>query len=131
MATKLFQVSFRAGPNLRVDWMSMALRTITRKNQDLRRVYILVPYRLVAVGSGADIREVIGGPLSGYWSELDRVLIQLSESHSIRPKVFCATFNEEGSGSYTPVAMRAYIACLLPKATKGGVVDVVERFEAL
>ena len=106
-----------------------ALRTITKKNQDFRNISIRLPYHPAVDKHGVGIREIIGDRLSRHWSELDRVLIQLSEARSIRPKVVFTTLKTEEEDSYMPTTMRECVESLLPEAMMVGVVDLVRLYE--
>jgi hypothetical protein len=91
----------------------MALQTITPKHQDLRQITIEMSYYLTI---GENPIQTIGE-----WIGLDRLLVQLWESRSIRPRVMFT----EGRG------MIGHIGFLLPETTRGGIIDVVEREKSL
>jgi len=112
---RLKDVSFRVN-SWWVDWIVTALRTITPEHLDLRRISIHVYFSLAAVG--ADVREIIGERLFGQWSGLDRLLVQLWQSHSIRPKIqyYVLLRNEDASDC---------LGCLLPETTGGRIIDLV------
>ena len=109
-ATKLKELVFRcARPD--AQWMAVALQTI--KSKRLRQITIN-PYGTAFVLNATE--EMIYRE----WEDLDRLLIQLWTSRSIRPKVVYEVRGEERSlGKYAPN--------LLPELTRGGLVDVVER----
>jgi hypothetical protein len=112
-ATKLKDVVFRPGMR-RAEWVVKALQTITPKNRDLRQLIIDIPHNCIFAGPGDNDEEGFGEPVHGQWPDLDRLLIQFWESHSIRPKViFTAEHGVEDS-----------IGSLLPEITKRGIVDV-------
>ena len=92
---KLKQVTFR--PKFpRAEWIDLALRTIRPDNQNLRQVSIYVDDRgsPVSVSLGANVGEVIGAELRRQWSELDRLLVELWESRSVRTKIVCIAGGE-------------------------------------
>jgi hypothetical protein len=60
--------------------------------------------------------QVIGEADPEKWLDLDRLLIQFWESRSIRTKVISRDQDDVGD----------YIQCLLPEATNGGVIDIIE-----
>ena len=89
----------------------MSLHTITPKHQDLRQITIKVIHRPTTInifGAGANVRQVMGEANFGQWLDLDRLLVQLWESRSIRSS---AVFLEWGS-------VRDYIGSLLPEITR-------------
>jgi hypothetical protein len=65
-----------------------------------------------ALASGMQPAEKVA---SKQWLDLDRLLVQLSESHSIRPRFMC-----RGEGASDQMWD------LLPKMTKGGMIDLVD-----
>jgi len=107
-ATKLKDVEFRCGkPD--IQWIIMALQTIESKN--LRQITIDL-YAL-------SVRQ-IGETVSQEWLDLDRLLVRLSTSHSIRPKITNGKWDGGANlGSIVPI--------LLPELTRRGAVDVAER----
>lgn len=107
-ATKLKHVVFRWG-SLGSGWITMALETITLRHQDLQQISIDVWGGLVALTS-PDAR----------WSDLDRLLLKLWDSHSIRPKVVDSLTEVAKTGS------RDWVGYLFPEATGRGIIDVVE-----
>jgi hypothetical protein len=114
-ATKLNDLVFRPGPR-RVRWIIAALQTITPNHRDLRQITIHIPFYLTIPEVLADVGEFIGEAPCELWLDLDRLLVQLWETHSIRPRVICTT--EGGTG--------VSIGSLLPEITKRGIIDLVE-----
>jgi hypothetical protein len=53
------------------------------------------------------------------WQDLDRVLVQFWNSHSIRPEITCEV---DKRGNY----LRAFAPTLLPELTRRGLVNLVE-----
>lgn len=74
-ATKLKDaVFFLTSPN--VEWITVALQTITPEHRHLRQISIRVLYNLALTEVGADIRQVIptiGEPFLDQWLCLDRL----------------------------------------------------------
>ncbi|KAF9644820.1 hypothetical protein BDM02DRAFT_3121298 [Thelephora ganbajun] len=103
---------------LNVAWVTIALQTISPKHRDLRQVSIGVHCDLLVV---ADAN--IGKTIRGQWMNLDRILVQLWESHGIRPKVVCSVTEEEKEGEE---AMHEYIGSLFPEITRRGIIEPVE-----
>ena len=69
----------------------------------------------------ANVNLAIGDVTYGQWSDLDRLLVQLWESHPIRPVAVVFT---KWVGELKK--MRDWIGRLLPEITKRGVIDIVE-----
>jgi hypothetical protein len=103
-ATKLKDVEFRHA-QWNVQWVTAALKTIKSKN--LQQITInLYP-------ASVRTEEV------AKWLDLDRLLIQFSTSHSIRPKI-TQVGTEDGTD------FGALVLSLLPELSRRGVIDVVE-----
>ncbi|KAF9646818.1 hypothetical protein BDM02DRAFT_2890061 [Thelephora ganbajun] len=119
-ATKLERAVFRP-TSLRVKWITLALQTITPKHRDLRHILIYSPHDLAQVRVSANVRQTVGEFFCGQWSELDHVLVQFWESHSVRPMI-SYYIPLEGEKKETSECLE----CLLPKITKRGVVDLVQ-----
>ena len=98
----------------------MALRTIKPEQRSFPQISIHVPQYLACVRVDADIETTIGETNLGQWFDLDRLLVQLRESHSIRSKVIRTVLRGEKQD------MKDCIGCLLPEMTKRGMVDLVE-----
>ena len=108
-ATKLKDVSFRP-KSMNIEWIALALRTITPKHRDLRQISIQAPYdATVRASSSAIVGRILGEQICGSWSDLDSLLVQLWEVRSIRSTVICMTQHE-----------RKYVGCLLREITKRG-----------
>ena len=100
-----------------VEWITVALQTITPKSRDLRRISIYVPHYLTDVGG--DVRKTIGERNFEKWLDLDRLLVRFWESRSIRPMVVRTTPDDERwDGSDC-------IGSLLPEITRKGIVDLI------
>jgi len=117
-ATKLRDVIFRPGSQ-NVEWITMALQTITPNHGDLQQIFIYLPSHLTFFNLGAPIRQSLGDIVSRGWSDLDNLLTQFWESRSIRPRVGCMRQGKKGQN--TEYSMR----CLLPEIMKRGIVDPV------
>jgi len=118
-ATKLRDAFFRP-TSLDVQWITMALQTITPEHRDLSQVSIYVSDDVASVGANDDVKKTIGEAIFGQWLDLDRLLVQLCESCSVRPKVIREAVVEGG-----PSTMRDRIGSSLPETTKRGVIDLV------
>ena len=94
--------------------MTTALQTIA-PNHELREISIRVAYysSFARTSTGDNAGQTGGGPW--HCPGLDRLLIQLWESRSIRPKVI-----------YTEPGVAGYIGRLLPEMTGRGLIDLVE-----
>jgi hypothetical protein len=104
-----------------IQWVIMALQTITPKHQDLRQITIWLSYYLTLCGVGTEARWTVGVAKYRQWLDLDRLLVRLWESHSIRPKVVVPTKRADQTKN-----MRGGIGSLLPEITKRGIIDFVE-----
>jgi hypothetical protein len=114
-ATNLEGVVFRPQPRM-VEWVTTALHTITSEHRDLREISIRLPYCLT-LDRASTIRQAIAGAGSDLWLNLDCLLVQFWESHSIRPMIVYT--------ANTGIT-RDHIECLLPEITKRGVIDIFE-----
>jgi hypothetical protein len=119
--TKLKDVVFRPAPR-KVKWVTTALQTITPKHRDLQQISIwtLYPSFVCNAGVYTDVKGAVGEAGYGEWLDLDRFLVQLWESRSIRPKVACTP-------RQTRQELVDLIECLLPEITKRGIIDLVEH----
>jgi hypothetical protein len=115
-ATKLKDMVFRL-ISWSVQWVITPLQTIVPEHRDLRQITIDVSYYSTRLRAGASVRRAIGETNCGQWSDLDCLLVQLSESRSIRPKVVCTAGRQ----------MRHCVRRLLPELTKGGIIDLIQR----
>ena len=120
-ATKLKAARFWC-TELRVEWITMALRTITPNHRNLRQIFIGIPYALSRHGVGANIRQTLGETIYERWLDLDHLFIQLWESNSIRPGVRYSCTSESEKKETVDC-----VSCLLPEATKRGIVDLVKH----
>jgi len=98
-----------------VDWITMTLQTITAEHRDFRRITIFLPCLLsvfdVSSFNDAVIRQ---------WLDLDQLLLQIWETRSIRPRVFCPMLGDEWRNTETGVR------CLLQEITDKGGLDLFE-----
>ena len=113
-ATKLKEVTFRF-QDLAVAWAASTLKTITSKHMDLREVSI----KGRALSDPTDWptnAAAVGDDTRTQWVYLERIIIQLWESHSVRTKVkYYSTRREESN---------ELMSDLLPEATRKGVVEL-------
>jgi len=104
-ATKLQHLTFsgtRTGSTVR--WITTTLKTIKSKN-----------IQSIVIKPTDDLLESVSEGIRQEWHDLDRLLVQLCITHSIRPRVICEVRNE---GKVGPG--------LLPELTKRGMVDLIE-----
>ena len=87
-ATKLRDVVFRF-ESWNVEWVTVALQTITPKHRDFREISISAACYQTTFNIDANVREMIGKTSCGHWSDLDHLLVQFWESRSIRPRLMC------------------------------------------
>ena len=83
-ATKLEHVAFMC--LLRPGWILATLETVTRDHRELKRIALAVFSSRGFHDSEGD-EHAVGGGVYQKWLELDRLLVQLRESHSIRLEV--------------------------------------------
>ncbi|KAF9644822.1 hypothetical protein BDM02DRAFT_3190267 [Thelephora ganbajun] len=112
-ATKLKEAVFRSN-TLRVAWLVLALQSITSEHRYLHQISIHVP----EVPDLASHRRAVSEVTHRQWMDLDRILVQLWESHGIRLKVMYFV-TEEKKG-----IQRERIGGLLPKITERGVIEL-------
>jgi hypothetical protein len=114
-ATKLKDVVFRPESKT-VEWVTVALKTVTPAHRDLRQISIHIPYYLTLPRVYTNLRQGIGKASSEEWLDLDRLLVQLWESRSIRPRFVCMTKGTLGVS----------IGYYLPEMTRRGIGDLGE-----
>jgi hypothetical protein len=104
-------------------WAATTLRTVTRDNKNLQQLSLDVD--LGSYGSDVDSNEPdvilydIGEACYQGWLELDSVLAQLWESHSIRTQI-----EYEVPASWTDGGAGRRMQKLLPETTSRGIVDL-------
>ena len=113
-ATKLRSVVLRVRKHS-VLWVVKALKTITSGHRDLREVtfHITIASNAAFVNKPVNARQTIGDQAYALWMDLDRLLVQLSESGAIRVRVRC--WSSGGNEQ-----MRKYVESLLPEVARGG-----------
>lgn len=124
-ATNLKEVAFELDPK----WVAMTLRTVTQNHRDLREIILDLSWILCEAGFARTrvaipdkFLRVVGATVCAEWLEVDRLLVQLSESHWIRPKVlFNVPSYMEGAGA------RRCVESLLPELKARGIVDLIGR----
>ena len=100
----------------------MALQTIQSKN--LQRI-TTSPYAAltnlpdISTHPQLTFRTVVWETVRREWQDLDRPLVQLWTSHSVRPRI---TYEVGRIGNY----LGAFLPSLLPVLTRRGLVDLVE-----
>ena len=100
----------------------MGLQTITPEHQDLRQISIHVPYSVTLASDGLNVRQIVGEENSGHWLGLDRLLVHLLESRSIRPTII----RTKPGGETNSEHRKDYIGCLFPELTRRGLIDLIE-----
>lgn len=99
----------------------MMLETITSNHRDLRQITIHIPYNSDYNSDPNLIKEVEAAKPGTRWSDLDRLLVQLLEFHSIVSKIVCLR-TEDGT-----MRVGDRTNHLLPRAVERGAVEIVER----
>jgi hypothetical protein len=118
-------VSFRC-KELNPKWIVMALRTVTPNQRHLQQISLYAPRYLLPRrpfhGDPAHGKDVVGESDYGQWLELDHLLVQLWESHSVRLQVsYYAVPGKEGD--VTANCMYS----LFPEVTSRGIADFVRE----
>jgi hypothetical protein len=119
-AIKLKDVAFRSKePSPK--WVVKALRTVTPNHRHLQQISLYAHslcFRHTEGAGGYGVRE----SLYGQWLELDHLLVQLWESHSIRLKIsYSALQGREGE------VARSRMSDLLPEVTSRGIAEFIEQ----
>ena len=99
----------------------MALQTITPGHGDLRQITLHIcgySFRDPATY----VRQMVGEAEYEQWVDLDRLLVQLWELHSIRPKVTYGVVPEHREKDVIDC-----VSYLLPETTKKGTVDLANH----
>jgi len=100
-------------------WATAALRTITPKRQDLLQISISAAYYpTIAMFETDATMQGVEEQTTHQWSELDRLLAQLWESHPVPPKILCR------APSWKEKSARDLMGRLLPETTRGGTVNL-------
>ena len=109
-------------------WVAMTLRTITCDNRNLQQLSLYAFWESQGTYLGSDdltsLVVDVGERSYQGWLELDGVLAQLWESHSIRPEVIYGVprWIDEAQA-------RPRVEKLLPRATTRGIVYMVEQID--
>jgi len=102
----------------------MALRTVTHNRGNLQWISLHfsdMPYSHDPQRDDpADVRRIIGDDMYSEWMEFDQLLVQLWESHSIRPKVMCCAPPLKDQDGYSCAEL------LLPELTRRGAIGLIE-----
>ena len=113
-ATKLREVAFYLD-GLYIPWVIVTLKTITPKHRDLQEVTISSSILSRLVGRSIDVKTAVGPISHGQWVDLDIVLVQLWEWHSVRVKI---AYYSGGEGEQVPKLIEE----MLPETTRRGIV---------
>jgi hypothetical protein len=101
-----------------IEWITAALETITWNDHGLQQISIYVDYREIS-RIAPNVEGTIGERTHRWWFDLDRLIVQFWESHSIRSELVCTAQRNEGPD------MRACFERLLPEVTKKGLLEAV------
>jgi len=118
-ATKLRDVVIRPGSR-RVEWITVALQTVGHEHRDLQQISIDAPPFLTIIPSYIypDVGRAIGEGIFGQWLDLDRFLIHLQESRSIRTSAIRPRTRSKSG-------LTDCIGHMLPEITKRGMIELV------
>ena len=99
----------------------MALQTVTSQHRHLRQISIDIPWIREFASDDLAIQAIEDGGHGMQWSDLDRLLVQLMESHSIYLVVSCSgTTDGAGLGD-------VWAKHLFPESTKKQIRDSRSR----
>ena len=119
---KLKDVAFQS-EGLGVTWIIMALLTVTPNHRHLQQISLYAPrLRSHHTEDPAYDWYGVGESIYGPWLELDRLFVQLWESHLIRLKISCRA----SSGKEGEVAV-SRMHSLFPEVTNRGIADFVKH----
>jgi hypothetical protein len=93
----------------------MALKTLTSEHRDLQQISLISRFHNIYTDHRLDTRHAVGEAAYGQWMNLDRILVQLWESRSIRTRVCSRGGDEEP------------IKSLLPETTKRGALELADN----
>jgi hypothetical protein len=113
--TKLKELTFHID-GLYTMWIATALKTITSEHKDFHRISIYNPFRYSSPDDPDNLRQIVGEATYLQWMDLDLILVRLWESRSVCTRVYTLKEDEGVCKS---------IRCLLPEATKRGVIELV------
>ena len=100
-----------------VEWVTLALQTITFTHQDHRELSINAFYDGFFPNPVTDARQVVEESVYGEWLRLDDILVQLVDSRPVCFTIHSSVQREELYG---------HLEHLLPEMTKKGTIDLVE-----
>ena len=125
-AKNLKHVAFSVGQNPR--WIIPTLRTVSPDHENLQQISLDISFisldrdtrRMDPVG----FKDAIGGAAwrGRGWSELDLLLAQLREAHSIRPEVTYTV-----SSWVDLKRARSWVERFLPEVSTRGIVDLIGK----
>ena len=116
-APKLQAITF-SPETFTAEWIVAALETIAPKHRDLRRITIFLNDSAIASASpNRRVLESIGERVHKQWLDLDRLLLRLWESQSIRTEAVGTSLRDVRDA-------KAVFRCLLPEMTERGVIEV-------
>ena len=122
-ATKLEEAAFWCYSE-RIEWVILALKTITPGHRNLRhisiRLHSSLPYFHLSV---APQLRLEAGNHDAQWSNLDLLLVHFWKSHYIRAKIVCP---RSPPVSYTR-GVRDLVPCLFPESMERGILDLVDE----
>ena len=124
-ATGLRGVTFLCGRE-GAEWVATMLRSVTSNHSDLRQITLFLPDMYFGPTLPRGVLDGLGEALLSPWLELDRVLAQLWESHSIRPTVFHYE-PRQPSGGFGGTS-GSCVHEVLPEITRRGTADLVTQW---
>jgi hypothetical protein len=107
-ATKLKEIMFKFHRR-HTAWVVSTLKTITSDHRDLQHILIYFPF---------SARDMVDEDTYNQWRDLDRILVQLWESHAIRVNPIFDAGEEKREG------VSEWVGALLPEANKRGMIGM-------
>ena len=119
-ATILGEVVFRPG-SPSVTWVLAALRAIITEHRDVQQISVHIPFDVALVDVNIALGQTVREAIYREWLDLDCLLVQFWESHSVRPKVIPDMTMWRGEQD-----VKHCVGRLLPEVTKRGVIDLIK-----
>ena len=113
-------------------WITATFRTITPNHKNLRLVSLgalfVLPPQTTNPTDAVGFEDTIGERIYAGWLELDGVLAQLWETHSIRPEVYydIISLSVDDEIISPCVDGRRWMESLLPGVSRRKIVDLAE-----
>jgi len=101
----------------RVEWITLALQTLTHKHRNLRRITVDISYSSGQHPVDGSLRQALGEETVEQWLDLDRTLVHLWEPYPILVKVRWSRDRQKKT-------LADYVWDLCPETMRRGLVSV-------